>query len=251
MKVAQVELAKKQRRYKTYADKSRRHKSLQVGDKVLVLLHTDRSKLLMHLQGPFEITEKLNSYDYRVKVRGKDRIYHANLLRKYIERDAGMLALMQTEMPGEALPEEQLDARVIDGDEGDYDDEELLEELCVAVVEEDDSEGNIEPKGNETLKLELLQLHATESAEDVQINPELSQNKQEELKALVREFKDVLTDVPGDTDNIEHDIKLTSDTPVRSRPYLVPIALRESFNEDIKSMLKLGIIEPCDSPYAS
>ena len=52
----------------------------------------------------------------------------------------------------------------------------------------------------------------------------------------MREFSDVLTDVPGDTDIIEHDIKLTSDTPVRSRPYLVPIALRESFKEDIKSM---------------
>ena len=54
--------------------------------KVLVLLPTDNNKLLMQLKGPYVIKEKINKFDYRIDVNGKERVYHANLLRRYIER---------------------------------------------------------------------------------------------------------------------------------------------------------------------
>ncbi len=59
---------------------------IQVGDKVLLLLPTDNNKLLMQWQGPYEVVSKLNAYDYKVDVRGKVKLYHANLLKQYIER---------------------------------------------------------------------------------------------------------------------------------------------------------------------
>ena len=55
--------------------------------KVLVLLPTDNNKLLMQLKGPYVIKEKINKFDYRIDFNGKERVYHANLLRRYIERD--------------------------------------------------------------------------------------------------------------------------------------------------------------------
>lgn len=48
-----------------------------------------------------------------------------------------------------------------------------------------------------------------------------------------------------------HDIQLTTNEPLRSKPYPLPFALREEVSKEVKSMLEMGIIEKCDSPYAS
>ena len=45
------------------------------------------NKLLMKWQGPFEIKEKVGSLDYRIELNGKRKTYHANILKKYVERD--------------------------------------------------------------------------------------------------------------------------------------------------------------------
>ena len=60
-------------------------------------------------------------------------------------------------------------------------------------------------------------------------------------------------EAPGSTDLAQHHIKLTSDDPVRSKPYPVPYSTRESLkkNIDIADMMKMGVIRECDSPYAS
>ena len=47
-----------------------------------------------------------------------------------------------------------------------------------------------------------------------------------------------------------HDIKLSSDNPIRSRPYLLPHALRDTVQIEVKAMLNMQVIEP-ESPYAS
>ena len=59
------------------------------------------------------------------------------------------------------------------------------------------------------------------------------------------------TEAPGTTDLAQHHIKLTSDVPVRSRPYPVPYSMRESLKKDITDMIKMGVIRESDSPYAS
>ena len=50
---------------------------------------------------------------------------------------------------------------------------------------------------------------------------------------------------------IEHTINLTSEVPVRSKPYSVPYGVRESLRSDIQEMQDLGIIRAWNSPYAS
>ncbi|GFO35038.1 retrovirus-related pol polyprotein from transposon 297 [Plakobranchus ocellatus] len=60
-----------------------------------------------------------------------------------------------------------------------------------------------------------------------------------------------MTDVPGRTNVYTYDLKLTSTTPIRKKPYPVPQALKETLREEIKAMLDAGIIEPSDSPYCS
>lgn len=58
-----------------------------MGHKVLVLLPTDLNKLLLQWKGPFEVTEVVNAHDYKVNVKGVAKVYHANLLKQYAERD--------------------------------------------------------------------------------------------------------------------------------------------------------------------
>ena len=47
---------------------------------MLVLLPTDHNKLPMQWKGPFEVSAVVGLNDYIVRVKGKDRVYHANLL---------------------------------------------------------------------------------------------------------------------------------------------------------------------------
>ena len=54
---------------------------------MLILLPTDHNKLLMQWKGPFEVSAVVGLNDYKVCVKGKERVYHANLLKKYFERE--------------------------------------------------------------------------------------------------------------------------------------------------------------------
>ncbi|GFO08088.1 hypothetical protein PoB_003459300 [Plakobranchus ocellatus] len=62
-------------------------RKFSVGEKVLVLLPTDSNKLLMQWKGPFEIVATVGINDYRINMGGKEKTFHANLLKGYIARD--------------------------------------------------------------------------------------------------------------------------------------------------------------------
>ena len=46
-------------------------------------------------------------------------------------------------------------------------------------------------------------------------------------------------------------IDLTSTVPVRSKPYPIPYHMQGTVDSEIESMLKMHVIKPCNSPYAS
>ena len=72
-----------------------------------------------------------------------------------------------------------------------------------------------------------------------------------EVEALVEQYADVLTSVPGRTDLIQHDIKLLTSEPIQSKGYPVPFKARDVMDSEIKEMLELGVIEKSVSPYSS
>ncbi|GFO02879.1 gypsy retrotransposon integrase-like protein 1 [Plakobranchus ocellatus] len=83
LKIAREELEKAQGRQKHYYDRTAK----RVGEKVLVLLPSDSNKLLMQWKGPFEIVAAVRINDYRINMGGKEKTFHANLLKGYIARD--------------------------------------------------------------------------------------------------------------------------------------------------------------------
>ena len=50
---------------------------------------------------------------------------------------------------------------------------------------------------------------------------------------------------------IKHEIELTENIPVRSRPYPLPYAMRENLKKEIEDILSLGIIRKSNSSFAS
>ena len=56
---------------------------------------------------------------------------------------------------------------------------------------------------------------------------------------------------PGETDVIQHQIKLTDDKPIRCKSYPLPYAMRDELRNEVDIMLKMGVVRPSTSPYVS
>ena len=190
LKLAHTELQKAQNKGKHYYDRKTKVRKFVPGGKVLVLLPTDHNKLLMQWKGPFEVSAVVGLDDYKVRVKRKERVYHANLLKKYFEReDSVSVGAVAVEVNANEHVESE--------------------------VEE------VDPVDN-TDFLEICGYVAKESVNDVAIGDNLSHERRAEFMYLANEFQSLFTEAPGATSLAQHHIKLTSDQPVTSRPYPVP-----------------------------
>ena len=57
--------------------------------------------------------------------------------------------------------------------------------------------------------------------------------------------------MPGETDVIQHRVKLTGDIQLLCKPYPLPYTIREQLPNEVDSMLEMGEMRPSTSPYAS
>ena len=120
----------------------------------------------------------------------------------------------------------------------------LTEALRAVVVEEE------EPMPVFSKEIPLCPLQPAETVDDVQIcttDPVF----RDQLQQLVYQYPDVFTDIPNRTNLEECTIELDTDDPIRVKPYPVPFALREAVEKEVQDMLKLDVIEPSVSSYAS
>ena len=210
-------LQKVQGKQKVYYDRRAKPRSFKVGDKVVLLLPTDSNKLLLQWRGPFEIVEVLNRVDYRVNVNGYIHTYHANILRLYVERKTeASHCLLSAEA---SMPSSE--------DDDDESDEYSLEDCTF-------------PSNKEI-----------ETYRDVSISDKLTDEQKKEVKELLAKYPDVLTSIPGKTELLEHDIKLSTAEPVMSKGYPLPYKTREIMESEIDEMIELGVIEPSISPNSS
>jgi len=156
----------------------------------------------------------MNKMDYKVNLDGKDKVFHANLLRRYYERD-----------------------------------EVYTRAAAVAVIDEDDSieDGVIEEKN----LLQLATSKSKESYKDVKIGDSLNKEQKKEITDLVYEYRDIFTEIPGTTDLGEHTIDVTMKEAVRVRQYPMPYSTRQIIKDEVQNMLEYGVIEPSTSPYNS
>jgi len=177
--LAHDELRRSQVRQKKYFDVRTKNRTFKKGDPVLILLPTSENKLLMHWKGPFEVLERVEGHDYVIKLDHKQKIFHANLLKKYFFAN-------QFELYDESSTQE---LSSVTGN---------ITFAAILEPEEETSENAVE--------LQTLNPLQKETVKDVKINPDLSPEQQSEVRTLLEEYQDIFTDVPSITPLEEHRI---------------------------------------------
>ena len=87
MKIAQEKLLKNWKKKETLYHQIAKEREFQEGEKVILLLSTDTSKLLMQWKRPCEIISRCKKgNDYRVEVNKKVKTFYSQMLKKYLER---------------------------------------------------------------------------------------------------------------------------------------------------------------------
>ena len=199
---------------KAYYDRRARSRKFDVGDKVLLLLPTDSNKLLLQWKGPYEVVEVVNRMDYKIDVNGVVSTYHANMLKQYVERRNELSHCL-------------LSAEAIESVDDDDIEEFPLDDCTFPTAKK------------------------SESFRDVSISNTLTSEQRKEVETLMKQYPDVLSSLPGRTDQIQHDIKLLTSEPIRTKGYSIPYKTRSVMETEIQDMLDLGVIEPSISPYSS
>ena len=174
--IARENLVRAQKKQKRYYDERAKPQALEVGDKVLVLAPTKRSKLQLEWAGPYSVTKQVSPVDYEVETPGRRNtksIYHVNLLKKwYTPPNSSSLVILQEPPQGEES----------DGD-----------------LEEGDLERYLLPADDQHL--------ATIGS--------LTTEQQQELRHVLQEFPDVVGEKLGRTTTVQHEIDVKGSTPVR------------------------------------
>ena len=102
----------------------------------------------------------------------------------------------------------------------------VLERVCSAIIEDDKSCGSDDAIDDSEL-LDLGACQADESWKDVIIGENLTKEQEGQVRDILTEFQQVFTDLPGETDVIQHRISLTTTESIRTKPYAVPYSIRE------------------------
>jgi len=239
MEVAQEELLKSQEANKKYFDLKSRNRSFKAGDKVLLLLPTDNSKLLVSWKGPYEVVEKTAKHNYRILVRGKLKVFHVNMLKMYHDREKDMLNSHDSVISAASI--------FVD-----------IDTVVSPVIEEEDNihyglASHVDEcvDFNEEDLIEFMPVKAQENYHDVKVGNDLSKKQESEIRSVIYEYRDMFTDVPGTVNCGEHSIELIENSPVKSKPYPIPYSIREALNKEVDEMLRLGVIRESKSPFAS
>ncbi|XP_065939102.1 uncharacterized protein [Magallana gigas] len=156
----------------------------------------------------------LGQMDYKIDMGGKLKTFHANLLKKYVERDTLNCGVLST-------------CAISLIDFSDLDDDEQQDSILMPPVTQ------------------------TETAKDIKFADRLTPDQLETAKSLCDSFSDVFTDIPGMTNLVEHKIVVTSSEPVRVKPYPIPFSTEKTVTEEVQKMLQLNVIEPSSSPYSA
>jgi hypothetical protein len=163
--IAKENLKQASTRQAKYYDRHTKKREFEAGQKVLLLLPTKHNKLELAWQGPFEVEEKVNSFDYKIKNKSS-KIFHINLLREYVEREC------------------------------DDEEEESEFDYAAVVVEESSSEQGSNFTQEETEAIPLLETQRTETVNGIHYRPKLTENMKKEARKIFESALDNFTDIP-------------------------------------------------------
>ena len=224
-RMASENLKSSQNKMKERYDRSSVERDFEVGDKVLVLLPVPGNPLRATFIGPCTVLEKAGDVNYVVSTpdrRKKTQRCHINMLKKYHERKSD-----QTSENDKNVTNDDTDAVL----------------TSVSTTERDsDFEVTIQP----------MKLGNSETLENLDAKfQHLTYEQRGEIKALMREYKDLFPDVPGRVEGVFHDVDVGDSRPIKQHPYRVGPQKREAMAKEVKYMLENNIIERGVGPWSS
>ena len=81
--------------------------------------------------------------------------------------------------------------------------------------------------------------------------PDLSDTMKSELDSALSQFPSVYSNKPGNTTLAKHCIKTSTNSPIWSPAYTIPVNIEAKFKEELDNLIADGIIEESDSPWCS
>ena len=152
-------------------------------------------------------------------MENKVKTYHANLLKKYVDR--------------------RVVSCITDCDVGVA----CLQYVGAAVVDVSGSGDSSMTNGNGVPDISLPPLLSQETSKRL-MYPQLSTEQSKQVSDLLVEYHNVPSDLPGRTDCIEYKIRLTCMDTARSKPYPPPHHTRKVVAAEVDAMLNMGVIVP-------
>ena len=98
--------------------------------------------------------------------------------------------------------------------------------------------------------LELLDLSNPQEGPLQNVASNLTKDQEAELQQLLHNFPQVTGTKLGRTTVAEHTVDVGNATPIRQRPYRVPLAMRETVKKELDKMLELEVFQASASPWA-
>ena len=223
LQLARESLEKASARYKKHFDKRTKPRSFKKDEKVLIFMPTKHNKMDLKWQGPFLVKDIVARNNYKIEIKGQIKTFHINMLKLYNEREA--------KTPSTTCG--------------------VLECAVAAIIPECEQDDELGSYLVDNVRMNTPVLEQSETTKDILISGDLSASQKKDLNDVFTQFQDVFTDVPGKTNVLEHEIRLTSTFPIRKKPYPVPQSIREAMREEVDKMIKHDLIEPSSSPYCS
>ena len=78
-------------RHRKYYNAKTKERTFSPGDKMLLLFPQEHNKLQVSWRGPYIITARSGGQNYKIRVGDKEKIYHANLLKRYHPREKALV----------------------------------------------------------------------------------------------------------------------------------------------------------------
>jgi hypothetical protein len=204
---------------KIWYDKKARDRSYEPGQLVLVCLPVRGNPLQAKYCGPYKVVQRLGPVDYLIATPNRrkiQRVCHINMLKPYVERQS---ILFNTGLG-------------------------------------DNSNNTI--SGDAVLISEISDVFAPDmgpSTTDVDsgfVLNHLDAERKAQLESVLLKYKDIFNDKPGRTDLCYHSIQLIPGAkPFKLSPYRVHPEKAELIKQELELMLRMGVIEPSSSPFAS
>jgi len=200
-----------QSKAKVWYDRQARERSFDIGQMVLVLLPVPGKALHAKYQGPFKIIGKRGPVDYVIEM--------PNSRRKHRVCHVNML---KAYVPRDWQP------------------------LCLNTVI---NQSNV-PFDSQDHDLDFGPV--TSNTKDTFSLDHLPDRDREQLTRLLSQYPDIFNDNPGKTTLCTHKLELKPGTrPMRLSPYRVHPEKSEQIRKELDLMIKMGVIEESNSPWAS